>query len=199
MRRITLGIAAAALLTLTACGADPAEPQETPPVSVPSVDVPTVDPDVTPDETATPNGTASPTGTATPNGTATPTGTATPNGTATPAGTASPTQVARELPARVESFNRVEQRTENDVRIGSYYSDSLKAVIEVRLAQGGSVNQLITSLGGANPTTVGDAQCSTQGDTICGQERDGVTVVASTKQLPASLVANFTSQVLGAS
>ncbi|MDO5683235.1 MAG: hypothetical protein Q4G46_10460, partial [Propionibacteriaceae bacterium] len=126
-----------------------------------------------------------------PNGTATPRSTATPNSSATPT-----TQAVRELPARVDSFNRVEQETNDGVRVGVYRSADLNALVEVRLAQGTTARELITQLGGTNTTQVGDATCSSVGDTICAQERNNVTVAVSTKQLPASVVAGLTTKVL---
>lgn len=191
MPRIAIGIAAAALFTLTACGTTPGTPQPqdtaTPPPTTAAAPSPTGD--------ATPGDTASPTpdGTASPDSTATPTA----SGTATP--TASTTaQASLELPARVESFTRVDQRSEDGVSVGTYRSDSLGSVVEVRLAQGRPARDFIDALGGSNPVTVGDAVCSTQGDTICAQERDGVTALVASKQLPAGVVSGLTTKVLEA-
>ncbi|WP_432559962.1 hypothetical protein [Granulicoccus sp. GXG6511] len=191
MSRISLGLAAAALLVVSACGNSPdtTAPQETPPA--PIVTSPAATP--TPAETA--SATATPT--ATPDGTATPAATASPDGTATASPTAT-AEAARELPASVEGFNRVNQRTEDGVRIGTYRSNDLGAVVEIRLARGASAREMITELGGTNPTEVGSATCSTQGDTICAQEQDGLTAVVSSKQLPAGIVSQLTTQVLEA-
>lgn len=98
------------------------------------------------------------------------------------------------LPQRVESFERAEQRSEDGVRIGSYYSDSLKTVVEVRVVRDRPVPELVTSLGGTNPTNVGQALCSTQGDTICAEERDGLTVAVVAKELPATMIATLTTR-----
>jgi hypothetical protein len=183
MSRIALGMAAVSLAALTACGMTPGvTPPTTPSPSAPSATA-------TPTATAT----ASPDMTATPTATATPDGTATPTGTVTAFPTAAPTAGAVTLPERVESFQRTEQRSENDVQVGAYYSDSLKTVVEVRMVRGRPARDLVTSLGGTNPANVGPALCSTQGDTICAQERNGLTVAVVSKELPATMVATLTT------
>lgn len=182
MPRIAAGLAGLALLTLTACGTTPGAtptptPTEAPPTMVATTPAPTATATATSDDSATPDSTANPTATA---GT-TATATATAGGVVT-------------LPAKVETFSRVEQRSENDVHIGSYYSDGLKTVIEVRMARGKSVSEMLASVGGTNPTSIGGAQCSTSGDTICAREANGVAVVVSAKELPAGMVADLTSK-----
>lgn len=184
MPRIAAGLAGLALLTLTACGTTPGAtptptPTEAPPTMVATTPAPTATATATSDDSATPDSTANPTATA--GTTATATATATAGGAVT-------------LPAKVETFSRVEQRSENDVHIGSYYSDGLKTVIEVRMARGKSVSEMLASVGGTNPTSIGGAQCSTSGDTICAREANGVAVVVSAKELPAGMVADLTSK-----
>lgn len=189
MTRISLGLAALTLAALTACGTTPGNnPEQTPQPSPAETTAPTPTATATPDDDSTPTASATPDddSTATPNGTA----------TATPTATATATAAALALPQRVESFNRVEQRTENGTQIGSFYSDGLKTVIEVRAVRGQPARTLLTSLGGTNPATVGSAECSSQGDTICTQENAGVTVAVISKELPATMVANLASKAL---
>lgn len=197
MPRIAAGLAGLALITLTACGTSPGTTPPPAPTPVPTATAEATA-EATADTTATPGGTA----TATPNGTAS----ASPNGTAsaTPGGTASATPGAGgsaqavDLPTRVESFNRVEQRSENDVRIGSYYSDPLKTVVEARMARGKSATEMLTSVGASNPSSVSGAMCSAAGDSVCAREANGVVVVVSAKELPTSMVADLTAKFLDA-
>lgn len=197
MPRIAIGIAAAALFALTACGTTPGTPapEQTPAASPPPATTAAAPNSTGPAESAGPTAE----GTASPNGPASPSGSASPDtsGTATPtAGTTA--QAALDLPARLESFARVDQRTDQGVSIGTYRSDSLGSVIEVRLASARPARDFITALGGSNPVTVGAALCSTQGDTICAQERNGVTALVASKQLPAGVVSDLTTKVLEA-
>lgn len=188
MSRIALGLAALSLAALTACGSTPGTTPMTPPTTAETAPTPlpatpaSASPDATATATATPDHAASPT--------------ATPTATPTASPTATPTTVS--LPQRVESFERVEQRSENGMQIGSYYSDSLKTVVEVRVVRDRPVRELVTSMGGTNPTNVGPALCSTQGDTICAQERDGLTVAVVAKELPATMVATLTARFVDA-
>lgn len=187
MTRFATGLAALSVVALTACGTIPGTapaPAPVAPTDGATTTAPTGIPAATPSPTATPDGTASPTATAT----------ATP--TATPTATVTPTAAAINLPERVESFTRVEQRSENDVRIASYYSDGLKTVIEVRAVRNRPARDLLTSLGATNPANVGPALCSSEGDTLCAQENNGVTVAVVSKELPATMVSNLTTQFL---
>lgn len=186
MVRTFSGVAALALTAvLAACGDAPtAAPTPGPPDTGPAAEA-TVAP--TPTEAAPSPGTA----TASPDGTAT----ATPPGTATP--DATPTGELT-LPERVASFQRVEQRSEGDRRIGAYYSESLSTAIEVYLVRNQPERTLLTSLGGSDPTMVGPALCSSAGDTLCAQARDGVTVAVASKELPSTMVGGLTTQFLDA-
>lgn len=188
MPRIAAGLAGLALLTtLAACGTTPgATPTQTPTEAPPTVAA------TTPAATATAESTADES--ATPDATATAGSTATATATAT--ASASPTAQAVTLPAKVETFTRVEQRSENDTQIGSYYSDTLKTVVEARMARGKSANEMVTSVGGTSPTSVSGALCSTAGDTICARESNGVAVVVASKELPAGMVADLTDKFL---
>ncbi len=190
MPRIAAGLAGLALLTtLAACGTTPgATPTQTPTEAPPTVAA------TTPAATATAESTADES--ATPDATATAGATATATITATATASASPTAQAVTLPAKVETFTRVEQRSENDTQIGSYYSDTLKTVVEARMARGKSANEMVTSVGGTSPTSVSGALCSTAGDTICARESNGVAVVVASKELPAGMVADLTDKFL---
>ncbi|WP_425307776.1 hypothetical protein AADG42_03150 [Ammonicoccus fulvus] len=192
MPRIAAGLAGLALLTtLAACGTTPgATPTQTPTEAPPTVAA------TTPAATATAESTATADESATPDATATANTTATAGTTATATASATATAQAVALPARVETFTRVEQRSENDTQIGSYYSDTLKTVLEARMARGKSANELITSVGGTSPTSVNGAMCSTAGDTICARESNGVAVVVASKELPAGMVADLTDKFL---
>lgn len=186
MTRIATGIAALALAALTACGTTPGTAPAPAPTA--TTETTTGGPTETPTETASPAETPDETASAT----------ASPTGSATATPTSTSTASGADLPERVETFNRVEQRSENDVRIGAYYSEELKTVVEVRVVRNRSARELLITLGGTSPTSVGPALCSTQGDTMCAQEKDGVTVAVISKELPATMIGTLTSRFLDA-
>lgn len=150
----------------------------------------------TPSPEPTPTATPTPTPSATPTASATPT----PGVTAAPGSTASPSGAAGQvtLPDQVDTFLKVEGRTEGDVRVGAYYSDKLKTVVEARSTGGKSAKELLATQGVTDPATAGPALCGGTRDNLCAQDKGGVAVLLTSKELPGSMLADLTTKFLAA-